>query len=302
MFSLKVGSEKSTLIFSALVSGFFALSGIFWGVWTGSLAILFDGAYSFVSLALSLLSVQALKWSESPANTHFNFGCILAEPMVIAIKGIVISLVCVVSLMSALNALVTGGREVMAGMAMMFAFFSLVSCIVTWCYLKRANTVHHSALLDAETKQWCMDSFLSGVVLLGFVIAWGLAKTKYAYLSVYADPILVVLASVYFMLVPLRMALQAAREIMMISPKPEMRQTVYRALEEINIQPSQCKMAKIGSYLLLEISIGVERVEQMEGMQQTIEVQLQAIPLEVRLHVMFYSKWQNPVSQKAAHA
>ena len=290
MLFLKVGREKSTLIFSACVSGFFALTGIIWGVWTGSLAILFDGAYSSVSLVLSMLSVKALRWAESPANNHFNFGRIHAEPLVIAIKGFIILLVCLVLLVSALNALMTGGREIMTDMAIGFAFCSVIGCVFTWRYLKRCNLIHQSSLVDAEAKQWCMDSLLSAAVLLGFLIAWGLSWTVYAHWAVYVDPLLVVLASVYIMAVPVRMMLQGMREIMMISPKPEVRKSVYRILSVIGIQPSQCKMAKVGSYLLLEVSIGIERVQQMEGLQQQIDLQLIDFPLEVKTQVLFYPK------------
>ncbi|KGK41037.1 hypothetical protein LH51_17745 [Nitrincola sp. A-D6] len=291
MLFFKVGRERSTLIFSAGVSGFFAFTGILCGLWTGSLAILFDGAYSSVSLVLSLLSVMALRWSGLPASNHFNFGRILAEPLVIAIKGFIILLVCLISLLSALNALMTGGREIVADMATGFAFFSVMGCVFTWRYLQYCNLIHQSALVDAEAKQWCMDSLLSAAVLLGLLIAWGMTWTAYAHWAVYVDPLLVVLVSVYIMAVPVRMMLQGMGEIMMMSPKPELRKRVYRSLSEIGIQPSQSKMAKVGSYLLLEVSIGVEHVQQMEGLQQRIDQQFGDFPLEVKTQILFYPKW-----------
>lgn len=290
MFSLKVGSEKSTLIFSAFVSGFFALLGIVWGIWTGSLAILFDGAYSFVSLALSLLSVQALKWAESPANKVFNFGRILAEPLVIAIKGLVILLVCIISFVSAVNAILSGGREVAADLAIGFALFSVMCCLLTWAYLKRANHTHQSALLDAEANQWRMDSVLSAAVLIGFMLALGLSKTHYAHLAVYADPILVVMASVYFVSVPLRMTWQAVKELLLVTPSADIRKQVYRELSELNIKASQCKMAKVGSYLLLDVAVEIDAIEQMHGVQLRIEEKLAQLPLEVKIQVLFSPK------------
>ena len=178
----------------------------------------------------------------------------------------------------------------MTDMAIGFAFFSVIGCVYTWRYLKRCNLIHQSALVDAEAKQWCMDSLLSAAVLLGFMIVWGLSQTVYAHWAVYVDPLLVVLASVYIMAVPVRMMLQGMREIMMISPKPDVRKSVYRTLSVIGIQPSQCKMAKVGSYLLLEVTIGIERVQQMEGLQQRIDLQLEGFPLEVKTQVLFYPK------------
>ena len=300
MFRFKVDTEASTLVFSAAVAGFFALVGIFWGIATGSLAILFDGAYSFVSLLLSLLSVQALKLAESPANNQFNFGRILIEPLTIAVKGLVILLVCVVSFASALVALLNGGREVMAGMASLFALISLLGCVLTWLLLKRRQAEFQSALIGAEARQWQMDSVLSAAVLLGFVLAWALQRAGHPQWAAYADPLLVIAASVYFMLIPVRMTFQALRELLLTSPNPALRKQVYRALSGLGIAHNQCKMAKVGSYLILEVKVQIERTEQMDEIRPLILQHLSDLPLEVRLQVDFYAA-KKPMRSVADH-
>ncbi|RAU17571.1 cation transporter [Nitrincola tibetensis] len=290
MFCFKAVSERSTLVFSAIVSGVFALLGIVWGIVSGSLAILFDGAYSFVSLVLSLLSVTALRWAESPADKTYNFGRILAEPLAIAIKGSVITLVCVVSLVSAIKTIHNGGREVEASLAIVFSLFSLLCCLITWQFLKRSNAQHSSALILAEEKQWLMDSLLSATVLIGFLLSWGLSYTEYSSFAVYVDPVLVLLASLYFIAVPLRMMVQGFNEILLMTPSPSLRHSVHQAMHGLGIKPFQCKMAKVGSYLLLEVRIEIDKVEQMQGMQESVEKVLSHLPLEIKAQLFFQPK------------
>lgn len=288
MLSLNVRSESSIIKFSAAGAGFFALVGIGWGLWAHSMAIVFDGSYSLVSLGLSLLSLMALRVATSPADNRFNFGRLPAEPLAIAVKGLVILLVCLVSFGAAVLAIVHGGREVAAGKAIFFALLSVLLCFFIWWRLRKANTSLQSVLVEAEQHQWWMDGVLSLAVLLGFVLTWSLQFTALAHWALYADPVLVILVSGYFIQVPLKMLKNAVNELLMVSPSAELRKQVYRELESLGISHRQCKMAKSGSYLLLEVRIGIERVEQMQGVQQQLERKLAELPLEPVVWLDFY--------------
>ncbi|KOO12555.1 cobalt-zinc-cadmium resistance protein, partial [Vibrio xuii] len=93
-------NEKRILTFSALLASGFAGGGMVLGLLVGSLVIVFDGVYSLVSLLLTLLSLAASRYIEHPTNNHFPFGKAILEPVVIAIKGLVILLVVSYSLYS----------------------------------------------------------------------------------------------------------------------------------------------------------------------------------------------------------
>ncbi|WP_258868217.1 cation transporter [Alkalilimnicola ehrlichii] len=196
--------EKTALTLSAAIAGLFALAGIGWGLWIDSLMILFDGAYSLVSLVLSLLSVYAARVVRRPANARFPFGHGAVEPLVIAVKGLTIALVCILSFGSAVHALLTGGRAVAADMAMLFAAVSVLGCLVTWLYLQWVHTRNGSGLIAAENRQWLMDTVLSAAVLTGFGLAWCLEQTAWSQWAVYTDPVMVILISGYFITVPVR--------------------------------------------------------------------------------------------------
>ncbi|GAB1622595.1 cation transporter [Agarivorans albus] len=204
-------TEKTLLSFSSFSSFLFALLGISLGLWAGSLVIVFDGAYSLVSLALTLVSLGSLALRKHPVFEEQPNKALMIEPAVVAFKGLAISAMCLFSFGSAVLAIVNGGRDVDTGLALVFGLLNIVGCVATYLILTKASK--HSLLLDAEAKQWLMDSVISGAVLLGFVVAMLLSKSAYAAFAVYADPAMVIIASAYFVWVPLKMTLRALNQL-----------------------------------------------------------------------------------------
>ncbi|MGY5452753.1 cation transporter [Agarivorans sp. MS3-6] len=203
--------EKALLSFSSCSSLLFALLGISLGIWASSLVIVFDGAYSLVSLLLTLISLGSLALKKHPFFNSNPHSAAMIEPAVVAFKGFAISLMCGFSFVSALVAIRQGGREVDTGLALVFGFINVVGCVLTYWVLSRS--AKQSALLDAEAKQWLMDCVISAAVMIGFVIAVMLNKFGFADWAVYADPVMVVVASMYFIWVPLKMTSKALKQL-----------------------------------------------------------------------------------------
>lgn len=205
--------EKKLLTFSVLSALLFALMGIGLGVWMGSLVILFDGTYSLVSLLLSALSLVAAWYISSAKTRRTNPRKELIEPIVIAIKGFAISLMCVASFTAAVQAILAGGREVDTGLALAFGIINVAGCLGTYWILAKRSKQSQSALLDAESKQWLMDTVISAAVMAGFVLAAVLTHIGFSHYALYADPMMVILASLYFIIVPVKMTLGALSEL-----------------------------------------------------------------------------------------
>ncbi len=260
--------ENMALSLSAAAAGLFALAGISWGLGIGSLVILFDGAYSLVSLVLSVLSLYAARVLQQPASAEYPFGRGAIEPLVIAVKGLVIALVCLASLISAIAALFQGGRPVSADLAMVFAAVSVVVCLAVWLYLCWVERWTSSGLIVAERRQWLMDTVLSAAVLIGFGAGAWLERSAWSHLAVYADPAMMVLISAYFLVVPVKMVAGAVRELMLASPPKAVVEEVHSVLKTEGILPQQVKMAKVGPSLMLEICLASSRpgrVERLKG-------------------------------------
>jgi len=274
-----IARENMALSLSAVTAGLFALAGITWGLWIDSLVILFDGAYSLVSLMLSLLSLYAARVVRRPASKEYPFGHGAVEPLVIAIKGLVITLVCLLSLASAIAAMLEGGRAVSADRALVFASVSVLGCVAVWVYLNWAECRESSGLLVAEQRQWFMDSVLSAAVLLGFGIAWWLEQSAWSAWAVYADPVMMIVISAYFILVPVKMTVGAVRELMLAAPSAEFSEEVHEALNSVGLAPEQVKMAKVGPSLMMEISLPANWSGHSERLKGNILRHLEDLPV-----------------------
>ncbi|MFP3976526.1 MULTISPECIES: cation diffusion facilitator family transporter [Marinobacter] len=280
-----IARENMALSLSAVAAGLFALAGITWGLWIDSLVILFDGAYSLVSLLLSLLSLYAARIIRRPASKEYPFGRGAVEPLVIAIKGLVITLVCVLSLASAIAAMLEGGRAVSADKALVFAGVSVLGCAAVWVYLKWAERRQSSGLLVAEQGQWFMDSVLSAAVLMGFGIAWWLEQSAWSAWAVYADPVMMIAISAYFIIVPVKMTVGAVRELLLAAPPAEFAEEVHEALSSVGLDPDQVKMAKVGPNLMMEISLPANWPGRTERLKRSLLKHLSDLPVRPAIFI-----------------
>ncbi|KIP67240.1 cobalt-zinc-cadmium resistance protein [Vibrio harveyi] len=255
-------NENRILTFSALLASGFAVGGMVLGLLVGSIVIVFDGVYSLVSLLLTLLSLAASYYISKPSKSIFPFGKAVLEPIVIAIKAAVILIVVAFSLFSAVTALMSGGREVDASIATIFGVVNVVGCGYAWWFMAKKSRRFSSGLIEAEKKQWQMDTLLSVAVTLGFIAAWLVSLTPYAHYAVYADPMMMLLMGFYFLKVPFDMLVGALRELLMMTPSKELCQSVGKDVSDIEkVTEHQLKLAgvtKVGQELRVNVDVHVD--------------------------------------------
>ncbi|ANQ28801.1 cation diffusion facilitator family transporter [Vibrio natriegens] len=255
-------NENHILTISALLASGFAAGGMVLGLLVGSIVIVFDGVYSLVSLLLTLLSLAASYYISKPSKSVFPFGKAVLEPIVIAIKATVILIVVLFSLYSAISALMTGGREVDASIATIFGVVNVLGCGYAWWFMAKRSRNYSSGLIEAETKQWQMDTLLSVAVTVGFVAAWLVSLSPFAQYAAYADPLMMLLMGFYFLKVPFDMLCGALRELMMMTPSKELCQVVGNDVLEIEkVSDHQLKVAgitKVGQELRVNIDLHVD--------------------------------------------
>ncbi|ANU38089.1 cation diffusion facilitator family transporter [Vibrio scophthalmi] len=284
-------NEKRILTFSALLASGFAASGLVLGLIMGSLVIVFDGVYSLVSLLLTLLSLAASRYISRPSQGEFQFGKAVIEPIVIAIKGLVILTIVGYSLYSAVMSVMTGGREVNASIAALFGIVNIIGCGYGWWYIANKSKRFSSGLIHAETKQWQMDTLLSVAVTLGFVVAFLLTLTPYAHLNVYADPMMMILMSFYFIKVPYEMLKQAMKELLLMTPSDDIHNAVDIEVNKIDQQFSQhielAGVAKVGQELWVNIDVHTDNkhleLAEIEKAKRLLKDKLSPLKLDLQL-------------------
>ncbi|EMQ2876184.1 cation diffusion facilitator family transporter [Vibrio navarrensis] len=286
-------NENRILTFSALAASGFAISGLVLGLFAGSLVIMFDGIYSLVSLLLTLLSLAASYYISKPSKNLFPFGKAVLEPIVIAIKAIVILLVVAYSLYSAVTDLFNGGREVDASVAIFFETSCVIGCAYVWWFIVKKSRQFSSGLIEAEVKQWQMDALLSAVVSIGFVMSWAVTYTPYAEFAAYADPVMMLAMSFYFIKVPLGMLKDALRELMMMSPDEDLCKRVGSDIEFIEQQTSQhlelAGVTKVGQELRVNVDLHVKNqtlaLAELENTRNKLCDQLSKHPFKLQLNL-----------------
>ncbi|MCG9630422.1 cation diffusion facilitator family transporter [Vibrio sp. Isolate30] len=291
-------NENRVLMFSALLASGFALGGLALGLIVGSLVIVFDGVYSLISLLLTLLSLAASKYINRPSDSNFPFGRAIIEPIVIAFKAAVILIVVGYSLYSAVGALMTGGREVDASIATIFGALNVLGCGYAWWYIANKSKSFSSGLIEAESKQWQMDTLLSVAVTAGFVAAWFITLSPYAEFAVYADPMMMVLMSFYFIKVPFDMLKQAMRELLMMSANKEICEKVDENVIAVDKEAQQDLklkgVTKVGQELRINVDIHTNdqatiAVNDIEKTRRLLKRRLSKMPYELKLNLSIAS-------------
>ncbi|MCS0432629.1 cation diffusion facilitator family transporter [Vibrio diabolicus] len=286
-------NENRILTISALLASGFAAGGMVLGLLVGSIVIVFDGVYSLVSLLLTLLSLAASYYINKPSKSVFPFGKAVLEPIVIAIKAAVILVVVSFSLYSAISALMSGGREVDASIATLFGIVNVIGCGYAWWFMAKRSRRFSSGLIEAEKKQWQMDTLLSVAVTVGFVAAWVVSLTPFAEYAVYADPMMMVLMGFYFLKVPFDMLVGALRELLMMTPSKELCQVVGNDVLEIEkTSDHQLKLAgitKAGQELRINIDLHVDddtiALDKLEQTRTQLTKRLSKHRFKLQLHL-----------------
>ncbi|MFV8828569.1 cation diffusion facilitator family transporter [Alkalihalobacterium sp. APHAB7] len=247
--------EKKLLKISVYGAVMFAVTGVVWGYLISSQMVMFDGLYSLISVMLSLMSLFAAQFIQKRDTKKFPFGKEVLEPLVIIIKYAVILIICLVAVVSALEALVSGGRETNIGSALLYSILSTVACWGVFVYLKKQK--QGSGLIQAEANQWRMDMVLSGAVLVGFLIAAILTYTQFTFLTPYMDPLMVLLSAGFFLKVPIVEIAKASKEVLEMAPDQLIQKKFKSVVDSIQaqyqIEDSMLRMSKVGSKLFIEV-------------------------------------------------
>lgn len=235
--------------------------GIGFGVLSGSQSVLFDGVFSLIDAGISALSLWVAQLVMRQANRRFQHGYWHLEPMVAALNGGVLLLASSYAFLSALQGLLGGGRRFDFGVATAYAGLVALGCLVMYRYTRRLGARVDSELLRIDAQSWLHSGAISAALLVGFVAAGLVERTRLAPLSPYVDPALLALVTLSFIATPIGILRQAAREILLIAPE-EVDRAVQEIMAPIMAQPGlkayTSYVAKTGRGYFVEINLITE--------------------------------------------
>ena len=272
--------EKKALKLSAGMALFMAALGITFGLLTQSDAIMLDGFFSLVGFAMAVVTIRVAWLVQQPPDEHFHFGYAQFEPFLNTVKGLLMIGVSGFAVAGAVDALLHGGRDLNAALAVIYAIIALSGCFVVAGLQRRAARRTGSPLLEVDYRNWLIDGILSGVVALVFVAALILGRTDWAHVVPYIDPVLVIVVVLAIIAVPIGIIRDGAREILGFAParaiQDDVRGRVEGAIGDVPVKATHVSMMKIGRffYILNQIVVSPEfrpgRVAELDEVRERI--------------------------------
>ncbi|WGQ11954.1 cation diffusion facilitator family transporter [Pedobacter gandavensis] len=250
-------TENRLIKLSIYLTGVFAFLSICFGLFTDAKAIIFDGLFSLIGMVLSIASIFALRFIRKPEDQVLPYGRAHFEPFIILIQCLVIIFLCLYSLITASLDFMHGGRIVDLDVAIGFLIFSALGSLVIWLYFRRKARKVSSEFVRIEALEWQLGAFLSVAILVGMVIAFVLDRLGFHAVVPYIDPTLVILASLVFLIEPIKTGIRNLKELLLFAPDDEVERTTKALVQEIVTQKNflevKSHIAKTGKYHLIEI-------------------------------------------------
>ncbi|WP_444999226.1 cation diffusion facilitator family transporter [Halomonas mongoliensis] len=210
--------EQRALKVSIVVTLVVSSLGVTFGLLAGSQSILFDGVFSTIDAAMSALSLVVARLAIREASQRFQHGYWHLEPLVAALNGAILMLLCFYAFLNAVQGLMEGGRELDFDLAIAYAVVVAIACFSMVIYQKRLNRRADSEFVRIDIQGWLMAALITTALLVAFGIALLLQGTAWAHLTRYIDSALLMVLTACFMPVPLGIVRRAVREIFLIAP------------------------------------------------------------------------------------
>ena len=183
--------EKRYLIISAIGNALVGCVGVTVAAVSSSQAILLDGLFNLTYFATGLFTVRVATLVAGGDDERFPHGYAFFEPLVNGIKGMLVLGVSVVALAGAVEALLTGGRPIAAGMAITYGVFASITCWTIALITRHGTKATGSPLVGADAENWIVNAAISSCVLLAFAGILVLRMFELDAIVPYVDPTVV---------------------------------------------------------------------------------------------------------------
>lgn len=251
--------ESFALRLSAATNIVLGILGVAFAIYVSSGAILLDGLFNWVSFVMALLTLRVAGLVTRPDDEKFHFGYAYFEPLMNAIKALVVLGVSIFALVGAVGALAHGGRELDPGPALLYAGIAVVACLFLALLQGRFAKTTGSPLVEVDAKNWFVNGAISSAVAVAFLVALLVRGTRWEGIVPYVDPALVCVLVLVTLPIPVSMALQGIGEMLHVAPEPEVQQQVRTrfdaAASGYDFEKAILRMVRVGRYFYLMIHV-----------------------------------------------
>lgn len=237
-----------------------AVLGTVFGLASGSAAILFDGVFSMIDALMSVVSIAVVnliaRTTTSGVSRRFGRGFWHFEPMVLVANALILVAVMTYALVESVLAVLSGGRDVELGLAIVYAAVVLVLTTTIGLLEHRANKRIGSALVAVDVKGWLMAGGITGALLVAFVVGVLIDGTRFEDAVPYIDPVILIVVAVVLVPVPLATLKKAVAEVALVTPAAlldEAEQLAAEVVEAEGFVSAKVYAAQIGRSRQVEV-------------------------------------------------
>ncbi|UYG09072.1 cation diffusion facilitator family transporter [Halomonas sp. M4R1S46] len=252
--ALEQRALKVSIAMTLVVAGL----GVVFGLLAGSRSILFDGVFSSLDAAMSGLALVVSRLAVREASRRFQHGYWHLEPLVAALNGSILLLLCFYAFLNAVQGLIDGGQDLAFDVAIGYAGVVTLVCTAMTLHQRRLNREADSEFVRIDMHGWLMAALITGALLIAFAIALGLQRTSYAHLTPYVDSLLLAVLTLGFLPVPVGIVRRAMREVFLIAPSAvdrEVQAAMAPVMRREGLLDYNSHVAKAGRGHFIEIHI-----------------------------------------------
>ena len=267
------------------------MTGILFGIFSGSGAIIFDGIYSLTDaimtsvslLVANLITAQLSEKRQEQLVKHFTMGFWHLEPIVLGLNAILLTGSAFYALVTAIGTLLSGGHDLDFGLAIGYTAVVVLICIAMTVQNLRANRQIQSDLVALDAKGWMMAAALTGALLIAFIFGWLIRGTQHDWLVPYVDPAVLALVCLIVIPLPLPTIKQALADILLVTPpalKQQVDEVAARVVEREGFIDYRAYVARVGRgrqieiYFIVPANQPAKPLEHWDGLRDIIGKEL----------------------------
>jgi len=254
-------SEQKVLSLSIWLTGGIATLGIVFGLLSGSQSIIFDGVFSLIDVAMSLLVLFVSRLLLKTGNRRFQYGYWHFEPLVAVFNGSILLSICLYALVNGVKGLLSGGAVVAIGPATVYAAIAFAACVGLYAYERQANKRLKSEFIRIDMESSLMSAGITLALFLGFFTAEILDRLGHSQYKPYADPVILILITCGLLPIPIGIVKRGLKDVFLIAPEEASQKVdeVMRAVQsEHEFVGYRSYVSKSGRIHVVDISILVD--------------------------------------------
>ena len=280
-------AERKALRGSLWASVMLAGLAIILGLAANSRVLIFDGAYIFIGLLLTWLSLRVSALSASGPSAKYPFGRDSLTPLVVVVQGIALAGTLIFAIADAVLVIMEGSTPVSPLVLGLYGGLSALASVGVSRWIRR--TAPEADLALAESSQWNAGALLSVVVMIGAATAALLLFLGFTDAAMLVDPVLVLVACAVASVIPFKLIRNGLTELLEGAAPAEIVASVSAVVEktrqDFDLSEPTIRTGKVGRKLYVEVDFVVTAscwgIEEEDAVRRSIVASLESLPLEI---------------------